>query len=126
MNNLSYSGAMDLLISVSYCKQNTISQQPHKKQGKAKRLGVVSSIRSLCPNEHCLPTPVRQGARWIKNSEETSSFQMTECTVVTIGSEIIFLPLFYRMLIYSLDWSHWRTEEGCQLVVQSRTVINSV
>lgn len=126
MNNLSHSGAIDSLISVSNSKQTSISQQPHEKQGKAKRLGGVSSIRSPRPNEHRLPTPVRQGARLIKNSEETSSFQMTACTVVTVGSEIIFLASFHKMLIYSLDWSCRSTEEGCQLIVQSRTVTNSV
>ena len=106
MNNLSYSGAIDSLISVSNSKQTSISQQPHEKRGRAKRLGVVSPIQSLCANERYLPTPVRQAARSIKNSEESSMFRMTECTVVTISSEIIFLPLVHKILVCSLDGSH--------------------
>lgn len=42
---------------------------------------------------------------------------MTECTVVTIGSEMIFLPSIDKILVYSLDGSHQRTEEGWQLIV---------
>lgn len=38
----------------------------------------MSPIQSLCPNKHHLPTPVRQGARSVKTSEESSRFEMPE------------------------------------------------
>lgn len=112
-----HSGAIDSLVSVSDSKQTGISPS-NEKRGRAKRLGVVCPIQFLCPNEHRLPTPVRQGARSIKNNE-SSRFQMTECTVVMISSEMTFLLLFHKILLYSIDWSHWRTEKGWQLIVQS-------
>lgn len=44
---------------------------------------------------------------------------MTECIVATFGSEMMFLPSFHKVVVYSLDGSCQRTEKSWKLIVWS-------
>lgn len=112
---------------MSNSKHTSISQQPHEKQRRDKRLGVVSLIQSLCPSEHHLLTPVRQGATSVKTVEETPRFRMTACPVAMISSEGIPLPSLTRSWLQP-SWELLENREGvvAECSVKSRTGLNGI